>query len=641
MLYDGSVIAKETNVISITDSEETLMLEEESRSKMILKQSDPMITLDALIEGEWGFEHTKAVFLKEIIPFVKALKDIFNVFDKDLLNEKCLELKSELIKQHNMVEKDEYNRLLKRYSKLEQHCISLEIAMQLNKEIFQKNNISVNQTEPSFDQLFKLNNLKVKLQVKDTTIKKLKAHIKRVNETSTSESVKKDFDEIETINIELEHKVTKLIAENEHLKQTYKKLYDSIKRSRVRAKEQTKSLVNQVNQNMNVHAKSASKKNKKRKEWKPTDKVFNSVGYKWKPTRRTFTLVGNACPLTRITTTNKVPLRVSIPLEVVAPKHVVTRVYTRRPKVPKSVQSSKPKVAKSMTANRMEPDTSRGSDTSVDPSSSSYLIDCSGPNYSVVIQIVLWYLDSVCSKHMTGDRSQLTNFVYKFLGTVKLGNGQVAKIMRNGLVRGLPRLKFEKEHLCYACAMGKSKKQSHKPKSEDTNQEKLYLLHMDLCGPMCVASVNGKKYILVIVDDYSQFTWVKFLALKDEAPDFIIKFLKMIQVRLNATVGISHETSVARSPQQTGVVERSGLVPNPPPSAQFVQPSRHEWDFVFQPMFEFFSPPASVASPVLVEEARAPVKSLDLTSLTTVDQDAHSPSTSQTTYNNFFNKILI
>ncbi|GKE83087.1 retrovirus-related pol polyprotein from transposon TNT 1-94, partial [Tanacetum coccineum] len=72
------------------------------------------------------------------------------------------------------------------------------------------------------------------------------------------------------------------------------------------------------------------------------------------------------------------------------------------------------------------------------------------------------------------------------------------------------------------------KKKPHKPKSEDTNQEKLYLLHMDLCGPMRVASVNGKKYILVIVDDYSRFTWVKFLRSKDEAPNFIIKFLKMI-----------------------------------------------------------------------------------------------------------------
>ncbi|GJQ92488.1 retrovirus-related pol polyprotein from transposon TNT 1-94 [Tanacetum coccineum] len=81
-----------------------------------------------------------------------------------------------------------------------------------------------------------------------------------------------------------------------------------------------------------------------------------------------------------------------------------------------------------------------------------------------------------------------------------------------------------------------NKKQSHKPNSEDTNQEKLSLLHMDLCGHMRVESINRKKYILVIVDDYSQFTWVKFLRSKDEVPEFIIKFLKMIQVRINATV---------------------------------------------------------------------------------------------------------
>nr|GFC37310.1 putative ribonuclease H-like domain-containing protein [Tanacetum cinerariifolium] len=62
-------------------------------------------------------------------------------------------------------------------------------------------------------------------------------------------------------------------------------------------------------------------------------------------------------------------------------------------------------------------------------------------------------------------------------------------------------------HLCSACAMGKSTKKTHELKSEDTNQEKLYLIHMDLCRLMRVESVNGKKYILVIVDDYSRFTW--------------------------------------------------------------------------------------------------------------------------------------
>nr|GEZ53796.1 putative Gag-Pol polyprotein [Tanacetum cinerariifolium] len=103
------------------------------------------------------------------------------------------------------------------------------------------------------------------------------------------------------------------------------------------------------------------------------------------------------------------------------------------------------------------------------------------------------------------------------------------------------------DHLFSACAMGKSKKKSHKPKSEDTNQEKLYPLHMDLCGPMRVESVNGKKYILVM----SMITLdLKGFRSKDEAPDIIIKFLKMIQV------GISHETLVTRSSKQNGVVER-------------------------------------------------------------------------------------
>ncbi|GKA85115.1 retrovirus-related pol polyprotein from transposon TNT 1-94 [Tanacetum coccineum] len=83
---------------------------------------------------------------------------------------------------------------------------------------------------------------------------------------------------------------------------------------------------------------------------------------------------------------------------------------------------------------------------------------------------------------------------------------------------------------------GKIKKSSHQPKDEDTNQEKLYLLHMDLCGSIRVESINGKRYILVIVDDYSRFTWVKYLRSKDEAPDAIIKCIKNIQVHLHATV---------------------------------------------------------------------------------------------------------
>ncbi|GJY98700.1 putative ribonuclease H-like domain-containing protein [Tanacetum coccineum] len=132
-----------------------------------------------------------------------------------------------------------------------------------------------------------------------------------------------------------------------------------------------------------------------------------------------------------------------------------------------------------------------------------------------------------------------------------LNFGAINHLARHGLVRGLPKLKFEKDHLCSACAMGKSKKKPHKPKSEDTNQEKLYLLHMDLCGPMRVTSVNGKKYILVIVDDYSRFTWVKFLR-TDNGTEFVNQTLREYYEKID----ISHETSVARSPQQNGVIER-------------------------------------------------------------------------------------
>nr|GEV73368.1 Gag-Pol polyprotein [Tanacetum cinerariifolium] len=113
-----------------------------------------------------------------------------------------------------------------------------------------------------------------------------------------------------------------------------------------------------------------------------------------------------------------------------------------------------------------------------------------------------------------------------------LNFGEINHLARQGLVRGLPKLKFEKFHLCSACAMGKSKKKPHKPKSKDTNQEKLYLLHMDLCGPLRVESVNGKKCILVIVDDYSRFIWVKCLRSKDEALDFIIKLASLIKHQL-------------------------------------------------------------------------------------------------------------
>ncbi|GJW17309.1 retrovirus-related pol polyprotein from transposon TNT 1-94 [Tanacetum coccineum] len=183
------------------------------------------------------------------------------------------------------------------------------------------------------------------------------------------------------------------------------------------------------------------------------------------------------------------------------------------------------------------------------------------------------------------------SFASKTKSWLYLNFGAINHLARHGLVRGLPKLKFEKDHLCSTCAMGKSKKKPHKPKSEDTNQEKLYLLHMDLCGPMRVASVNGKKYILVIVDDYSQFTWVKFLRSKDEASDFIIKFLKMIQDILFQSL----------------------------------------FDELLTPLPSVDRPAPEVIAPIVEVVAPEPAASTGSPSSTIVDQDAPSPSNSQTT----------
>nr|GEW98804.1 retrovirus-related Pol polyprotein from transposon TNT 1-94 [Tanacetum cinerariifolium] len=150
---------------------------------------------------------------------------------------------------------------------------------------------------------------------------------------------------------------------------------------------------------------------------------------------------------------------------------------------------------------------------------------------------------------------------------------------KNDHVYGLPKFKYAKEHLCPSCEQGKSKRASHLPKSVPNSKQRLHLLHMDLCGPMRVVTINGKRYILVIIDDYSRYTWVHFLRTKDEMPDVIKNFLKKIYVRLQApviiiridnetkyknhvlkeyfdSVGITHETSAAKTPQKNGVVER-------------------------------------------------------------------------------------
>nr|GEW91051.1 hypothetical protein [Tanacetum cinerariifolium] len=137
-----------------------------------------------------------------------------------------------------------------------------------------------------------------------------------------------------------------------------------------------------------------------------------------------FTTIGKLCPLTRITSTNVVPPK-QTPFHSLETQNSEIKVYSRKPKSVKNVGSSKmAKIVESKNANYLKPNHTWGSIVTDIPSSSSLVMTC--------CQIVLWYLDSGCLKHMTGNRSQLMNFVSKFLGTIRFRNDQIARIIGYG-----------------------------------------------------------------------------------------------------------------------------------------------------------------------------------------------------------------
>ncbi|XP_042983356.1 uncharacterized protein LOC122312767, partial [Carya illinoinensis] len=155
----------------------------------------------------------------------------------------------------------------------------------------------------------------------------------------------------------------------------------------------------------------------------------------------------------------------------------------------------------------------------------------------------------------------------------------ISKLSKNDLVRGLPKTYFLKDKICDACQFGKQTKTSFKTKKHISTTRPLQLIHMDLFGPNRVASLGGKYYAFVIVDDFSRYTWVIFLAHKDEAHNAFTKLCKRIQNEKGYTIssirsdrgkefvnknietfcdenGFIHNFSAPRTPQQNGVVER-------------------------------------------------------------------------------------
>ncbi|GJS44179.1 putative ribonuclease H-like domain-containing protein [Tanacetum coccineum] len=170
-----------------------------------------------------------------------------------------------------------------------------------------------------------------------------------------------------------------------------------------------------------------------------------------------------------------------------------------------------------------------------------------------------------------------SNLWHRRLGHINFKN--MKKLVRGNLARGLPSKIFDIDHSCVACQKGKQHKASCKAKLVNSISKPLHMLHMDLFGPTNVKSLMKKSYCLVVTDDFSRFSWVFFLATKDETSGILKTFIIEIENQLDHKVkvikcdngtefknsvrnqfcemkGIKREFSVARTPQQNGVAER-------------------------------------------------------------------------------------
>ncbi|GKC54546.1 retrovirus-related pol polyprotein from transposon TNT 1-94, partial [Tanacetum coccineum] len=530
--------------------------------KFHLTQFDSVVkkrtTPDAHTEGECGFEHTKAIFNNEIIPFLKSLKDIFNVFDKDLLNE-IMEVQivfnqMDVDVQQSSVDKQcleiAKKELLLENDRLLQQIMSQDVILTIMNSM-SLNGESVNierKRNESCDKCFNLDVELLKSQNAHNDLLKRKEIVDIAAQISSANIIV-----LEGFMLDLRSFCSLGIVEQAKAKQPLDNALDFACKHAQRIQE------------LLVESSTTSYAN---------TPVLSPIGLKCSASNCGSKPTGN----TKNDRISQTPSR-NIKNKVEA--------QSRKKSMFDGVHDmclldfvENAKIVESKNANHSEPNHTWGSNATDIPSSSSLVMtgcpDCSLLRFendhiarimgygdyqlgNVTISRVyyveglghnLFSVGQFCDADLEVSFWKNTCFIRNLEGVDLLSGsrdrnlyiislddmlktssicllskasktkswlwhrrlshinfGTLNKLAKDGLARGIPRLKFQKDHLCSALALGKSKKSSHQPKAEDTNQEKLYLLHMDLCGPMHVASINGKSYIIVIVDDYSRFTW--------------------------------------------------------------------------------------------------------------------------------------
>nr|GEX40727.1 hypothetical protein [Tanacetum cinerariifolium] len=800
-LYNGNVIEK-TNAIVILDSEETLTLAEESRSKMLLKQKDlimlekkvnttpidyavlnqlsqdfetrfvsqtefsaeqafwsqnymnslkpclssrPTIvevpkelpkvsmvdtslkklkhhlvgfdvvvkqrtTTTTITEGSWGFEHTKACFRKEIIPFVKALKDLFNTFDQYLVDE-LSEVQKE--QEQDLVITALQNDLKKLKGKdlvdnaVTSHTIDpkmLKIDVEpLAPKLWNNRTVHsdyLRQTCPNINgesgklvAVTPMNKAK-RVRFADPVTSSGNTHTK----TASSSNLVSNNHALSSIGVKPSTSASGSQPSGNTKKDKIQRPPRSTQKNKVEARPKTKSSLKNQNSTVkpkgiayvqhskinakcnacilydnhdlcvlnDVNARAKSKfvmKNSKRKVWKPTGKVFTNIGYIWKPTSRTFTMVGNVCPLTRITTSTEVPSKNPIALETDTPKPVKTLVYLRKPRKSKSTNPvSKSKVIKYVSANKKEPSKSWGSTVSNVPSSS--LDEC---------RLFKLFYGIWTPAAPSIDRSQLINFVNKFLGTIKFRNDHVAKIMGYGdyhvgnvtitrvyCVEEFGHNLFSVGQFCYSNLEVAIRQHACFIRNLDgASKAKSWLWHRRLSrlnfGAINHLARQGLVREVVATACYTQNRSIVRLRhgktpyelLHDKLPDLSFfyvfgalcyptndsenlgKLQPKVDIDFDALTAMAFEHSSLGPAihEMTPATISLGLMPNTPSSTPFLPPLRTDLDILFQLLFdELLTPPPSVDHPApeviaLIAEVVAPEPAASTSSPSTATVD--------------------
>ncbi|GJS18190.1 retrovirus-related pol polyprotein from transposon TNT 1-94 [Tanacetum coccineum] len=473
-LYDGSVISSQHAACPVIDDKETLILEEVSRSKMLAKQNDPMSKEKKVNTTPINYVELNRLskdFGKHFVPQQELsdeqafwLQTSYPNTDQSTLSPVKIEAPRELPMRITPDAITEAVMICVIHSTIVFDAVNVEMqssescvkCLSLDAEILNKQNAYNDLSKKYFEN----NDLKAHLQAKDTTICKLKEHIKSMRENDKEEKVKQHMGEIETINIKLEHKTVENAA----------KIPIATTIAPDKFKIELEPLAPRLLKNREAH-----------------------IDYLKHTQEQADILQG-----------------------------IVEQAKTKHPldnALDFACSSKKAKIVESMFANNSEPNHLWGSNATDVPSSSFVINDRLSRLFSGFRDTNLYTISlddmlktsSICLL----SKASMTKSWLWYRRLSHLNFGTLNKLAKDGLARGIPKLKFQKDHLCSACAFGKSKKSSHQPKAEDTNQEKLYLLHIDLCGLMRVESINEKKYILVIVDNYSRFTWVKILRSKD------------------------------------------------------------------------------------------------------------------------------